>query len=129
MKGNGEAMLKIDNEQIYTFDVDDTLVMWGADFHLPGEGKIKFFDPYDGNFVYLKPHHQHIKLLQQMNGRGRYVVVWSAGGVKWAESVVRQLGLEAHVHMVTTKPIGYIDDLPAEKFMKNHIYLPFKGTV
>jgi len=121
-------MLKIENEQIYAFDIDDTLVMWDGNFQQPDrDGRtIAITDPYDGATVHLKPHLQHIKLLKQMRGRGRFVMVWSAGGVLWAEAVIKALNLEGYVGLITTKPIGYVDDLPANEFLKNHIYLPFK---
>jgi len=117
-------MIKIENEQVYMFDVDDTLVMWNGDCKKPSDNKVAISDPYDGIEVFLRPNFRHIKLLKQMHGRGRFICVWSAGGVKWAEAVVKALHLESFVHMVTTKPMGYVDDLPVEQFMKNHIYLP-----
>lgn len=117
----------IHNEQVYCFDVDDTLVLWDDKFHAPEEGRIRITDPYDGAVVYLKPHVRHIKLLKQMHGRKRFVVVWSQGGVKWAESVVEALELKPFVHLVMTKPFGYVDDIPVSSWLKNHIFLPHDG--
>jgi len=124
-------VLKIDNEQIYAFDIDDTLVMWEGNIHQPDEHgrKLAIVDPYDKTTVFLKPHQQHIKLVKQMHGRGRFVMVWSAGGVQWAEAVVKALNLEPYVGLIITKPVGYVDDLPANKFLQNHIYLPEKPEV
>lgn len=113
----------IENEHIYMFDVDDTLVMWSDDFSDPGPDRVKVIDPYDGSTVYLTPHIRHIKLLMQMNGRGRHIIVWSQGGVKWAQAVVDALKLEHFVHTIMTKPHGYVDDLPASEWLSNHIYI------
>ena len=116
-------MIKLENEQICMFDVDDTLVMWGDDFNTPSDDRIRIVDPYDNSAVYLKPHQKHIRLVKQMHARGRLVCVWSGGGVRWAETVVKALGLEPYVHMVMTKPICYVDDLPANDWLNNRIYL------
>lgn len=117
------APTKIENEQVYMFDVDDTLIVWDDRFGQPGEGRVHVVDPYDGVSVYLRPHVRHVKLLKQMRGRGRFIVVWSQSGVQWAEAVVDALGLKDQVHLVMTKPQGYVDDLPVNEWMQNRIYL------
>lgn len=113
----------VENEHVYMFDVDDTLILWDDEIHAPGEGRIAVVDPYDKITVYVKPHTRHVKLLTQMKGRGRYVVVWSAAGAKWAQAVVDALGLDHSVDLILTKPIGYVDDLPVDQWMKNRIYI------
>ncbi len=114
---------QIANEQVYMYDVDDTLVVWDDDFLRPDGGRVRIVDPYDKNAVYLKPHVRHVKLLKQMHGRGRFIIVWSQSGVQWANAVVEALGLKDHVGLVMTKPSGYVDDLPSDKWMQNRIYL------
>lgn len=116
------------NESVYMFDVDDTLVMWDMKFNQPGEGRVEIQDPYDGATVWLKPHTRHVKLLTQMAGRGRFVVVWSQGGAQWAHAVVKALCLEQHVNLIMTKPAAYVDDLPCNAWMKERIYLDGKET-
>jgi len=113
----------VENEQIYCFDVDDTLVLWSDKFASPEPGTIPIVDPYDGLTVYLKPHVRHIKLLKQMAGRDRFVVVWSAAGAQWAQAVVNALELKPYVNLVMTKPVGYCDDIPVSEWMNNHIYI------
>lgn len=113
----------VENEQIYMFDVDDTLIMWDDEIHRSAEDRIAIQDPYDGITVHVKPHERHVKLLTQMKGRGRFVIVWSQSGAKWAQAVVEALGLTNQVDLILTKPQGYVDDLPVSKWMKNHIYI------
>lgn len=116
-------MLTIHNEQVYCFDVDDTLVMWDDQYADRALGRVRIVDPYDGATVYLKPHARHIKLLKQMHGRGRQIIVWSQGGAAWARAVIEALGLSEYVHICMTKPAGYVDDLPAQAWLPNRIYL------
>jgi phosphoserine phosphatase len=123
-------MQVIENEQVICFDVDDTLVKWGDNYMHPHKNKagtidaIDFIDPYDNSVLYLIPHLKHIALLKKMKGRGYYVRVWSAGGVKWAEAVIRKLELESFVDSVETKPIKYVDDLiTVSDILGSRIYL------
>jgi hypothetical protein len=113
----------LDNEQIYMFDVDDTLICWDDKYFGPAEGRVAVTDPYDGVTVYLKPHSRHVKLLTQMAGRGRFVIVWSQSGAQWARAVVDALGIQEHVRLIMTKPQGYVDDLPCERWMRDRIFL------
>jgi FMN phosphatase YigB (HAD superfamily) len=104
-----------ENDNIVTFDVDDTLVMWDIIPELMHKA-IKF-----NNFGYetmLIPHEPHIKLLKQFKARGQYVIVWSQGGYQWAREVVKTLGLEDWVDEVKTKPKWIVDDLPAAAWTK-----------
>lgn len=48
---------------------------------------------------------------------GQIVIVWSAGGYKWAESVVKSLGLSLFVDVAMSKPTWYYDDIPCQKWM------------
>ncbi len=116
-------MILLDNEQVLAFDVDDTLVMWDFKYDRPDEGRVAIHDPYDSSTVYLMPHARHVKFLKQCKGRGRSIVVWSQGGCHWAQSVVNALGLSEYVDLVLTKPIAYVDDLPASAWLTNRIYL------
>jgi hypothetical protein len=64
-----------------------------------------------------------VDLLKEMKGRQRFIIVWSAAGAQWANTIVEALGIEDYVDLILTKPLGYVDDQKAEDFMKNHIYL------
>jgi hypothetical protein len=117
-------MRVIKQESTVFIDCDDTLVMWGFAKYTPGT--IAIGCPYyDDQIDHLKPHKGHIKVLKDRKARGSFIVVWSAGGFAWAEAVVKALGLEEYVDLCMTKPHMYIDDKPAEKFMGEHLYIPF----
>ena len=50
--------------------------------------------------------------------RDHTIVVWSAGGYKWAEAAVKALGLTKFVDVVMCKPSWIYDDLdPGGVFM------------
>jgi hypothetical protein len=50
-------------------------------------------------------------------------MVWSAGGVQWAKTVVNTLGLADYVDLIITKPSKFVDDLPADQVLGQRIYL------
>lgn len=115
-------VLKSDN--LIYFDVDETLVFWRTDnYH--EDDLVKVLDPYTrGNeFVKMVPHQRNIDLLKRNHGQGRTVIVWSAGGVFWAESVVKTLKLESYVDLIIAKPSVYVDDRPMEDWKLNRVYL------
>lgn len=115
-------MIVIKNESTIFVDCDDTLIMWGKKYNKPHKGAIEIRDPYDDSLNYLKPHMKHINLLKKYKGRGNSIVCWSAGGFKWAEAVIKALKLESYVDLIVTKPIKYIDDLPAKKILGTRLY-------
>lgn len=136
-KDEKSAVIKTDTkifnfDQVVTIDVDDTLVLWPeshrdytkpASHTLPYEGAVGFKDPYDGTTNWLVPHQKHIDLIKKYKGRGFLVIVWSAGGVQWANSVVDSLGIRDYVDIILTKPSRYVDDLTCEKWMGNRVYI------
>jgi hypothetical protein len=111
------------NDRIVAFDCDDTLVMWvGNDFE-PHPKKLLFKNPTTSlgtgevlktEDTYLVPHQKHIQKLKGYSKSGYFVIVWSAGGGAWAKEVIKVLGLEEHVHLVTGKPVYLFDDLPLQ---------------
>lgn len=109
-------MITIKNEDVVWIDVDDTLVMWPDNPFQPGEGLLQF-DQYNQT-VWLKPNEKNIKLLKNYYERGYFVIVHSANGYNWASEVVTKLLLRSCVNMVFTKPMKYVDDLPAEEWMQ-----------
>jgi len=52
--------------------------------------------------------------------RGSTIIVWSAGGAAWAKKAVEALGIEELVDIIMCKPRWYVDDLPADEWMKRN---------
>ena len=111
----------IENEQLVYFDCDDTLVMWFTNCD-PSE-KIDINNPHYGYNMALKPHKRHIELLKDHKARKYTVIVWSAAGYQWAEAVVKALKLEEYVDFCQSKPLKFVDDLPAQEILGSRIYL------
>jgi len=116
----------IDTQQgkrIIYYDVDDTLVMWDK---ASDPKAIEIEAPnrvFGGQVTYkLLPHARHISHLKANSRTGNIVVVWSAGGNKWAEAVIKKLELEPFVDVVLTKPDEYVDDLDCYDFMGARTY-------
>lgn len=104
------------------FDCDDTLIMWNSG----GNEKNLVSVTSNGMTQRLKPHRRHIENLKKHKFRGHTVVVWSAGGVDWAKSVVKSLKLDKYVDLVIAKPRWVYDDLSPDEFIppSNRIYHP-----
>lgn len=106
---------KVPERKIVFFDVDSTLVFAPSDIEndfyttpsKAAENNIEF------NIV-----HEHILKIKEFKARGHTVVVWSAGGADWAETVVKKLELEEHVDLVISKPDWYFDDKPSSDWLK-----------
>lgn len=109
------------NEYIFPFDVDKTLVSERR--RVSRNGDIAIINPYTLETVFVKPHSGHIDLLKEMKGRGRWIRVWSAAGVKWAEAVVDALQIRNWVDDCETKPIAYVDDKEAKDWLNNRVFL------
>jgi hypothetical protein len=103
-------------------DVDDTLVMWGTNAEDSGNS-VEVRDPFGEGIFMLQRNIPMIEMLKTKFHRGCHVVVWSQSGEDWAHAVVQALGLNDYVHMTMAKPSCYGDDLPAEAWMTNRVYL------
>ena len=116
-------MKVFENEQVYFWDIDNTMISGrrrGSDHDFD---EVKIYNPYTCEMVYTTPNFGHIDLMKEMKGRGRANVVWSAAGAQWAKAVIEALELQSYVDLIITKPLGYVDDQKASEFMSNHIYL------
>lgn len=117
-------MQVIKTHRVIFVDVDDTLVIWDwKEFDPEGKTLVSIENPEANCTELVMPHNRHVQLIRQFKARGHTIVVWSQGGWSWAESVVKTLGIENLVDFVMDKPNWYIDDLPAEAFMRLPIYL------
>ena len=105
-------MRTILNDQVIYFDVDQTLVD-----HLYQSPEESMEIGVDGILTSVKPIQMNIDMMKLLKSQGMAIVVWSQGGYRWAEAVVKALGLESYVDLVITKPKMYFDDLDCRSFM------------
>lgn len=110
-------MQVIENEHPVAYDIDQTLFMHSDN------GIDSIINPYSGSVIKGYLNLNHAELLKQHHGRGKFVIVWSKAGVKWAEAVLNHFGLNQYVDLVITKLDQYVDDLPADKILGEHVYL------
>lgn len=95
-------MKVIESDRTAFFDCDDTLILWKkVDKDLPT--------------VYINDrtfqvHVAHVQKIKDYHTMGFTVIVWSNSGHKWAESVVKALGLEDKVDFAMSKPHRVFDD-------------------
>jgi hydroxymethylpyrimidine pyrophosphatase-like HAD family hydrolase len=108
------------------FDVDDTLVCWDTPEDMEDKTVTIYCDGKECNRV---PNPYNLNLLKKFSESGHTVIVWSASGVKWAEAVVKCLGLEQYVDLVMSKLTYYIDDIkdPAHVLGK-HGFFDMEGN-
>lgn len=105
------------------FDVDETLICWDHFTELHNR-KISIKDPYmDGHIVKCIPHLTHINIMKRNKEQGRTVIVWSAGGHKWAQAVVEALKLEKYVSLIMDKPSLIVDDISMDDWHPKRIYI------
>lgn len=95
------------SESSMYFDVDGTLV-----HHVESTRPeaLNVVCPYTGLATFIVPDRDHIRLLKKNHAIGAVVIVWSHGGVKWAEAVIRELELEMYVDAIVPKLERYVDD-------------------
>lgn len=119
-------MFIIPTEKLVVVDVDDTLILWRE--VKKTDRIVKFKDPYDGKSRIFVIHRPHVKLVRDYKARGFKVMVWSAGGYRWAVAVVKALKLEKYVDFVTTKPSKHVDDIAsqgAEGIVGSRVYIKY----
>lgn len=110
-------MIIVPGDKIAYIDCDDTLVFWDATQEEKFAFGVVFKYPDSDKSELLFPNYPQIEHLKKLKLRHHTIVVWSAGGVAWAETVVRRLGLEDVVDAVICKPTYVFDDLPVQEFM------------
>jgi hydroxymethylpyrimidine pyrophosphatase-like HAD family hydrolase len=80
----------LDSDKALFCDVDDTLITWDLD---------KWY-----------PNTKVVDLIKRFNSRNQPVIVWSAGGYEWAQTVVDALQIQEFVTLVMAKPAWFCDD-------------------
>lgn len=93
------------------YDVDYTLVR-----------PLKWLDKDDQRIIVFNGfswivNNDMIKEIELSKARGHVVIVWSQGGAKWAEDVVKALQIEHMVDACLAKPSWYADDKPHEEIL------------
>lgn len=117
-------MTKIMNENTFgtdnvvAFDVDETLVT--ADYRSEFKGQAAM----EIGGVYWYSFDDHIERLKQFKARGHTVIVWSAGGRKWATEVCDVFGITSYVDLIMCKPKWYFDDKPGDAWMQRCFNYP-----
>jgi hypothetical protein len=101
-------MQVIEHNNISSFDIDNTLLMWHSNANDKIPGSIAF--EYGDETIYVTPHKNHIRFLKQCSLRGDFVEVWSKNGWQHAKAAVELLGLHDYVDLVRAKPSRHIDD-------------------
>lgn len=120
---------KLEKEKVVYVDIDDTLILWEPEKWEHKEEEIIWIEDYNRKFPFL-PHKKNLEFLQRLKLQGYGVVVWSAAGATWAETVVNQLGIQDLPDMIISKPEFCIDDfLEAKQIIKRIIWIdPNDGT-
>lgn len=112
----------IRNNNVSTFDVDDTMAMW-KDYKTDAPGKIKI--TYGDEVVYLTPHKKHVLFLKHCFMRGDTVVLWSKNGFSHAEQVARALNIMDYITIIMSKPARHIDDREnISAIVGERVYIP-----
>jgi phosphoserine phosphatase len=89
------------------FDVDDTLLEWKS-CRKNAKNAVRIEN--NGHVFYKRAIVPNVEGLKAHSLAGHLVVIWSAGGSSWAETVVRALKLQKYVNVILTKPDYYYDD-------------------
>lgn len=111
-------MKVVKSDRISFFDVDDTLILWNeVDADLP--------IVYIGDREF-QIHTGHVKKIKDHSLMGFTIVVWSNSGHKWAERIVKALGLEEYVDYAMCKPHRVFDDSKNLSDTIKHGYMPFE---
>lgn len=110
-------------ERVAYCDVDDTIIIWDYEKYPHTVSDLVEIEDYNRKCLFL-PHKRNIEFLQKLKLQGYGIVIWSAAGANWAETVVKALKLEDLPDMVLSKPELALDDLlDARKIIRSVIWL------
>lgn len=117
-------MIVIKSDQGAFVDCDETLVLMDdINFQHPDLTIIE--DEEHGIFARVIPHFAHIQKIKDHAARGHKVFIWSAGGWKWAQAVVKALKLEQYVYAIVPKgPWIWDDKMPNDFLSRSYIQPP-----
>lgn len=115
----------IASEQLLPFDVDGCLIIWGP--IKKGQKTIAYTCPYTKAQKVVRVHEPMVAVLKERLARGASVLAWSASGYKKVVAVLKALNIDAPNLYVSSKPIGYADDIDCGEWMGKRIYLDPDG--
>lgn len=105
----------IQSDRVAFFDCDDTLILWNeVDKDLP---------TVSINDRKFQVHTKHVQKIKDYHTMDFYVIVWSNSGHKWAETVIKALGLEEYVDDAMCKPHRVFDDAKSLDDTIGHGYI------
>ena len=107
-------------ENVVCFDIDQTLVIWGA---AEEDCNVSFICPHSRVLEHGVAHDEHVQRVKRHNKDGHFVIAWSAGGGEYAYNAIVALGLKDYVNLCLDKPMQYYDDIDAHEFMGRRTYL------
>lgn len=116
------------SNQLTMFDIDDTLLYWDSEkvrnqFQEAGKPLPRTVKFQVGSCIVEKyVIEPHVKELILQKESGATIVVWSASGHVWAEAVVKALGIEEYVDIISSKPVRIYDDKDPEFWMPKRRY-------
>lgn len=125
-------MINYESDQGAFFDIDETLVLVD-NIHAPhtvdGVRQLHVIqNPITGVKLTVLPHFAIIQKMKEHHGRGHKVFVWSQGGYKWADAVIKSLRLEQYVTAILPKGPWYWDDKKADEFLHRCYIDPTTGN-
>lgn len=100
-------------------DCDDTLVSWK--FCRPDSVDAVAFEHPKLGTVYLNVNWEVVAHVKRHVLCGHQIVIWSAGGADWAETVAKHVGLDDIAVCYMEKFRWIVDDKPAAYFLPEHI--------
>lgn len=112
-------MKVIKGDKTVWFDVDDTLIHWNS---VEGSTTVKVKYGMLKQVFEVSVIEENVTALKLHASRNHTIVVWSAGGVEWAEAAVKALGLTQYVDLVICKPSWIYDDLDPVSFMPKRLW-------
>lgn len=115
-------MITINSDFIAAFDVDNTLITPEKNNPHPDD-VLSIVDPYTNTTKKRIAYKPNIELMKSYRSRGYTIVVWSHGGYRWAEAVVKALNLQNIVDYCQAKPSKMVDDLPVDKGIGQTIFV------
>lgn len=123
-------MKTFESDLTVAFDVDETIVNWSYP-ESEIDNTILVTQTMNDGTEYsqrLLPNKFVIDRIKGHFMQGHVVVIWSAGGGSWGQSIIKALGLEEYVSVVLSKPQFFYDDLPAVEFLPevNRYHLDYK---